>query len=103
MKSVVEHKGSAGRCWGFRRYLLIISKMLVRYRARDCTAKCRVLKNTDERAFHGGSVLLASAQGGTKQHCARRISGYLNPVFRSIAPQHPLSARLRRVQWATCV
>jgi hypothetical protein len=54
--------------------------------------KRRVLKNTDERAFHRGPVPLASAQGGTKRHYIRRISGYLNPVYRSIDPQHPTSA-----------
>src|SRR5438046_10282804 len=52
-KSVVEHKGSARRCgvfWGYLR----------NYQQDTCTAqreglygKCRVLKNTDERACRG--------------------------------------------------
>jgi hypothetical protein len=71
-KSVVEHKGSAGRYWVFWGYLLNNQQDACTVQSEGLYGKCRVLKNTDERAFHGGPVPLASAQGGTKRHYARR-------------------------------
>lgn len=59
-KSVVEHKGSAGRCWGFRGYLTELSVRCL-YGAEQGIVRQMPGTEKRSRGAHDCRVLLASA------------------------------------------
>ena len=89
-KSVVEHKGSAGRDRGFSRLSAELSVRCLYGTQRGVVRQNAGYSKTLTRGLStGGPVPSSIRTRRNERHCARRISGYLNPVFRSIDPHYP--------------